>query len=81
MQNFGTADLLAAGVFVLSWAFYAWLVDFSRWRGGTLTAAMDRHRRGWMEAMLRRDNRMLDAQIVAGLQNGASFFASTSLLC
>ena len=80
MHYFGTVDLVAAGVFVLSWGFYAWLVDFSPWRDRTLTAAMNAQRRRWMETMLTRENRMLDAQVIAGLQNGSAFFASTSLL-
>lgn len=80
MQDFGSVDLVAAAVFALSWGGYAWLVDVSRWRERTLTTAMNTQRRRWMEAMLARDNRMLDAQVVAGLQNGAAFFASTSLL-
>jgi uncharacterized membrane protein len=65
---------------VLSWVAYAWLVESSPWRGRTLTAAMDAQRRAWIEAMLSRDNRMLDSQVIAGLQNGSAFFTSTSLL-
>jgi uncharacterized membrane protein len=80
MPIFAPIDWLAAVVFALSWASYGWLVDVSRWRDRTLTAAMDKQRRQWMEAMLARDNRMLDAQVIAGLQSGAAFFASTSLL-
>ncbi|HWT30138.1 MAG TPA: DUF599 family protein [Propylenella sp.] len=80
MPIFAPIDWLAAAVFVLSWAGYAWLVDVSRWRDRTLTAAMNKQRRQWMETMLARENRMLDAQVIAGLQSGAAFFASTSLL-
>lgn len=41
---------------------------------------MDDYRRRWMLHMLARDARMLDGQIISGLQNGAAFFASTSLI-
>jgi uncharacterized membrane protein len=34
----------------------------------------------WMSEMSRRDNRIVDANIMSSLQNGAAFFASTSLL-
>ena len=34
----------------------------------------------WMLQMLNRETRMVDAQIVAALQNGTAFFASTSLI-
>ena len=34
----------------------------------------------WMERMLAREARMVDGQVIAGLQNGTAFFASTSLI-
>ncbi len=34
----------------------------------------------WMAEMSRRDNRIVDANIMTSLQNGTAFFASTSLL-
>ena len=45
-----------------------------------LNAQMDRYREDWMTQMLGREMRMVDAQIVAALQNGTAFFASTSLI-
>lgn len=80
MQIFSPLDWTAIVVFLASWAGYAWLVDFSPWRDRTLSAAMDGHRRRWMDMLVRRDLRMVDTAIVAGLQNGTAFFASTSLL-
>ena len=41
---------------------------------------MNRYRDEWMEQMLARDMRMVDAQVIAALQNGTAFFASTSLI-
>jgi len=73
-------DWIALAVFVASWTAYGWLVDFSPWREKTLTAAMNRQRRLWMEMLAKRDLRIIDTSIVAGLQNGTAFFASTSLL-
>jgi uncharacterized membrane protein len=55
-------------------------VDFSPWRGQTLTAWMNEQRFAWTRMMLRRELRMVDTSIIAGLQNGTAFFASTSLL-
>jgi uncharacterized membrane protein len=75
-----TLDWIALAVFVASWLSYAWLVDYSPWRERTLTAAMNRQRRLWMEMLARRDVRIVDTAIIAGLQNGTAFFASTSLL-
>ena len=80
MPIFQPLDWIALAVFVASWLGYGWLVDQSPWRERTLTVAMDRQRRLWMETMLRRDLRMIDTSIIMGLQNGTAFFASTSLL-
>ena len=41
---------------------------------------MNLYRDVWMLQMLKRETRMVDAQIVAALQNGTAFFASTSLI-
>jgi uncharacterized membrane protein len=41
---------------------------------------MHQYRDEWMERMLARDMRMVDAQVTAALQNGTAFFASTSLI-
>ncbi len=80
MSTFQPIDWIALAVFAASWFGYSWLVDFSPWRHRTLTAAMDRQRRRWMEMLLRREIRIVDTAIVGGLQNGTAFFASTSLL-
>jgi uncharacterized membrane protein len=40
---------------------------------------MHAYRRLWMRAMLARDNRMVDTQIIANLMRSASFFASTTM--
>lgn len=80
MAAFQLIDWIALAFFAACWMFYSWLVDMSPWRHRTLTAAMDRQRRQWMQMMSRRELRIVDASIVAGLQNGTAFFASTSLL-
>ena len=40
---------------------------------------MTGYRARWMRQMLRRENRMVDANIISSLQNGAAFFASTTI--
>src|SRR5262249_58740989 len=45
-----------------------------------LNALMDGYRETWMRRMLQRDMRMVDMQIMASLQNGTAFFASTTLI-
>ena len=80
MQGFGTLDIVAVLWFLAAWAGYGTLVEFTSFGEGSLNHRMDRHRAEWTRRMLARDMRMLDGQIMASLQNGTAFFASTSLL-
>ena len=41
---------------------------------------MNARRHAWFMESARRDNRIVDTQVMNGLQNGTAFFASTSLL-
>ncbi len=66
--------------FLLIAGGFSWLVDHSPFSKHTLSRAMDVHRRRWMEGMANRQVRIMDSQIIAGLQNGIAFFASTALL-
>ena len=73
-------DLAALAWFLITWRLYAWSTDDSRWSKLTLSYAMHEERRRWMLAMARRPVRILDGNIISGLQNSTSFFASTALL-
>nr|WP_272214125.1 DUF599 family protein [Marinicella sp. W31]MDC2876617.1 DUF599 family protein [Marinicella sp. W31] len=42
-------------------------------RRTSLTGAMLIHRKRWMQTALMRDLRMIDTQILSGLQNGTAF--------
>jgi uncharacterized membrane protein len=80
MILFAPADLVALACFIGAWGVYAILVEWTaRGRDG-LSAHMDRYREIWMHRMLHREARMVDMQIMAALQNGTAFFASTSLI-
>jgi uncharacterized membrane protein len=46
----------------------------------SLNTQADRFRYDWMQQMLARDVRIVDTQIIASLQSGTAFFASTSLI-
>jgi uncharacterized membrane protein len=77
---FSTLDLVALAWFVGAWALYSVTLTLTEKRRRGLNSEMNRFRDVWMLQMLRRDMRMVDAQIVAALQNGTAFFASTSLI-
>jgi len=75
-----TADYIALAFFIFIWMGYSWLLHGQTFFGRTsLTHAMAERRREWIYNSLRRDLKMIDTQIMAGLQNGTAFFASTSI--
>jgi len=80
MDLFTPVDLVALAWFVSLWSAYAIGVEAHPRAGSSLNALMDRYREVWMRRMLERDMRMVDMQIMAALQNGTAFFASTSLI-
>ncbi len=73
-------DLISLSWFIALWLGYTWYTDRGKPRKHSLRAAMHRNRYRWMLQVLKRDNRMTDASILAQLGHGASFFASTSVL-
>ena len=75
-----TLDFVAFALFFLLWTVYSWLTSGKRiLKRTSLTQAMIEKRRDWIMNALKRDLRMIDTQILAGLQNGTAFFASTSI--
>ena len=79
MMPFSTLDLVALGWFVAAWTGYAILVEYLPLKRLSLNATMNTYREVWMRRMLDREMRMVDMQVMAALQNGTAFFASTSL--
>ena len=80
MSALSIPDLLALSFFLLAWAAYNLSVRRGWWGRRGLNQTMDDYRTRWMEEMSRREARMVDSSIMATLQNGTAFFASTSLL-
>src|SRR6202043_3145796 len=73
-------DVAAVGFFILEWTVYAVTLEHSAYGRDSLSARMHVYREIWIRRMLDRETRMVDTQIMASLQNGTAFFASTSLL-
>ena len=73
-------DILAVGFFIVEWAVYALTLKHTAYGRDSLSARMHIYREVWVRRMLDREARMVDMQIMAALQNGTAFFASTSLL-
>ena len=73
-------DIIAVGFFIVEWLVYSITLEHTAYGRNGLSARMNAFREIWVRRMLDRDARMVDMQIMASLQNGTAFFASTSLL-
>jgi len=80
MFGFTYLDGIAFAAFLAAWVAYHRLMEGGWAERRSFNRRMDHYRLEWMQRMLVRENRIVDAQIVAALQNGTAFFASTSLL-
>ena len=79
MSDFTLFDALAFGTFCLAWLLYHHFVEHPRAGEQSLNGLMDRYRARWIKQMEQREERIFDTQVLAGLQNGTAFFASTSI--
>lgn len=75
-----SVDIFAIGFFILEWTVYAVTLEHTAYGRDSLSARMNVYRGIWVQRLLDREARMVDMQIMASLQNGTAFFASTSLL-
>lgn len=73
-------DILACAWFLGAWLVYSIVIERSGKGRRGLNSLMNGYRDQWMEQLLAREMRMVDAQVTAALQNGTAFFASTSLI-
>lgn len=80
VKSMTVVDYVALAVFAVLWVGYSWLTSgepvLPRM---SLNQVMAQRRREWIYNSLKRDLKMIDTQIMAGLQNGTAFFASTSI--
>jgi uncharacterized membrane protein len=76
----GTAlpDLLAPAWFLACWLGYTYYADREQGQRN-LMRTMHAYRSLWAHQLLKRDNRMVDTQIIANLMRSVSFFASTTM--
>jgi uncharacterized membrane protein len=79
-MTFSLPDLLALAWFLGAWLAYSVVIETTAKGRSSLNALMNGYREEWMEQLLSREMRMVDAQVTASLQNGTAFFASTSLI-
>lgn len=80
MIGFETLDIIGAAFFAASWIGYHFAVEMGPHASKSLNMRMNLRRARWIRESMARDNRIVDTQIMNGLQNGTAFFASTSLI-
>jgi uncharacterized membrane protein len=80
MDDFTQIDILAVLWFLLCWIGFVLFADRSRFSTRSMNRTMNGYRQRWMEEMLKRENRVVDTQIIGNQLNGAAFFASTMIL-
>jgi uncharacterized membrane protein len=80
MPPFSIPDVAALIFFALAWGSYHVAIERGVGARPSLNHIMDSYRCRWMEEMAERDSRIVDSAIMASLQNGTAFFASTSLI-
>jgi uncharacterized membrane protein len=83
MIEFGSLsrlDGVAVVVLVVVWLGLSWWIEHPTAKHPSVTVVMSEYRREWMRVMVDRDTRIFDAQVMASLRQGTSFFASTCLL-
>jgi len=73
-------DWLALALFILCWLGYGPLLALLARRSGTLNDDMVVIRRVWMTAMIHREIRLVDSNLMGHTINSGGFFASTNLL-
>ncbi|NQW09058.1 MAG: DUF599 domain-containing protein [Alphaproteobacteria bacterium] len=79
LADLSVLDYVAFALLFTAWLGYEGLSTRAAARGRNLAAHMKIWRDRWMEAVLERDNRILDVQIIRSLVGNSSFLASTSI--
>ena len=79
MHNFTYIDIVAIAWFSGIWLAYIWLADHSPWAKDGISDYVAHYRLNWMRQMYKRELRMIDTAIIAGLQHGTAFFASSCI--
>lgn len=80
LSYFTTLDLVALCLLVLGWGVIGYLIENDFKNMKSVTTLMADYRRDWMHHMISREPRVFDAQILAMIRQGTSFFASATMI-
>lgn len=76
---YGPIDLAALVLLLAGWAGIGYRIEHSGKHPST-HALIALYRERWMAELVKRDNRIMDANILATLRQGAAFFTSASMI-
>jgi uncharacterized membrane protein len=77
---FTPGDFAALGFYAASWALIEMLVRPRKGPAVSTGEIMARWRHAWFEAVARRENRILDGQLLASMRSGTALYVSGSLI-
>jgi uncharacterized membrane protein len=77
---FGPLDLAGVLLLFAGWILIGWRIEHPNARRLSVSVLMADYRREWMRMMVSRQPRMFDAQVLSTLRQGASFFASATMI-
>ncbi|MEW9918172.1 DUF599 domain-containing protein [Marimonas sp. MJW-29] len=80
LDLFAPLDFAAIALLFGCWLLIGWRIESARFSALSVSRIMADYRREWMQQMVTREPRIFDAQTIATLRQGTSFFASTSMI-
>ncbi|MEP5728818.1 MAG: DUF599 domain-containing protein [Sulfitobacter sp.] len=80
LDLFAPLDFAALAMLFGLWLLIGWRIESERFGIVSVSMIMAEYRREWMRQMITRDPRIFDAQTIATLRQGTSFFASSSMI-
>lgn len=79
LGNLAPLDAAAVTILLLSWYLIGLWIEHPGRHRPSVTVIMADYRREWFRQFVTREPRIFDAQVLASLRQGTSFFASTSI--
>ncbi|UWQ13626.1 DUF599 domain-containing protein [Aliiroseovarius sp. M344] len=80
LSLFSLLDGVAVCLIILGWAMIGWLIENASSAKPAVSGIVAQYRRDWMEQFVTREPRIFDSAILSTLRQGASFFASASMI-
>jgi uncharacterized membrane protein len=80
LSLFSSLDYAAVGLLFASWIAIGLIIERPPQQRPSVSRLMAQYRREWMVQMITRQPRIFDAQTLATLRQGTSFFASATMI-